>query len=459
MPQWVGLLAVLAPLLASAQVPSIAAQRAKLPNGLDLVVVEDHRLPVASVQLWVKAGSARASAAQPELAALAGRLLWAGSGGRSGARSLPPAVAVGGESNCWTTADVTVFADEVMAPALEVALRAQGERVRARGLDDRMSAQARLDVERLRSVGRGQEPWSAARESLFALSFQSHPYRWPTLGWANAEVGAQLEDVRAFIRRHYLPNNATLVVVGDVTLAAVKGLAARHLGAWKRGPLSDAAPAPEPAQQGPRRTVLRAAAAGSALLCGVRAPAYADADRPPLQILTRILAQNRDSRLHRALVDERTLAYLVQGELVPLAQPGLLYIGVAVRPGQSAAAAEKVLLAEMDRLCVSPVTAAELDRARRQLEAEYVFSLESVGSLASRLGEATVLGGDPELVNREPMALRAVDAAAVQRVAQRYLVEDRRALVQLLPTAPSSAPTALRPVPAERWLREEFGDE
>ena len=269
--------------------------------------------------------------------------------------------------------------------------------------------------------------------------------------------------MRAFVRHLLLPNNATLVVVGDVTLAAVKAAAQRQLGPWKKGPLTDPAPAAEPEQTGMRRAVVRAEAESAALLCGVRVPGFADPDLPALRVATRILAQNQDSRLHRALVDDAKLAYLVQGDLVRLAQSGMLYIGVAVPSGVALSAAEPLLAAELTRLATAPVSATELARAIHQLEAEYVFSLERVGSLASRLGEATVLGGDPELINREVPALRAVDAAAVQRVARRYLAEDRRTLVQLLPTAAASAPTtapaALRPTDADRWLREEFSDE
>jgi len=148
---------------------------------------------------------------------------------------------------------------------------------------------------------------------------------------------------------------------------------------------------------------------------------------------------------------------------VRLAQPGLLYVGVALASSQQLPTAEKRVADELDRLASSPVSAAELGRAQHQLEAEFVFSLERVGSLASRLGEAAVLGGDPELINRELPALRAVDAAAVQRVARRYLAEDRRTLVQLLPPAatraPATAPATARPADADRWLREEFSDE
>lgn len=458
-----GLLSLLLPTLALAQQPAVPVQRVALANGLDIVVVEDHRLPVVSVQLWIKAGSARAPAAQPTLAALTERLLWSGARARPGERLVPPAISVGGETNAWTTPDAVVFHDEVAADGFEVALRAQGERVRAAAINDKTLAQAQLELQRLRSERLGDEPWSPALLSLFATSYQSHPYRWPTFGWPASDPAVRLDDVRAFVRRTLLPNNATLVVVGDVTLAAVKAAAQRQLGPWRKGPLPDPVPAAEPEQTGARRAVVRAEAESAALLCGVQVPGYADPDLPALRVATRLLAQNQDSRLHRALVNDARLAYLVQGELVRLAQSGLLYIGVAVPSAAALNAAEPLLAAELTRLATTPVSASELGRAIHQLEAEYVFSLERVGSLASRLGEATVLGGNPELVNREVPALRAVDAAAVQRVVRRYLAEDRRTLVQLLPltatSAPAAAPVTSRPPDTDRWLREEFSDE
>ena len=154
----VGLLSLLTPALALAQLPAIAVQRVALPNGLDVVVVEDHRLPVISVQLWSKAGSALAPATQPTLAALTERLLWSGARARPGERPLPPAIAVGGETSAWTTPDVVVFHDEVATDGLEVALRAQGERVRAAALNDKALVLAQLELRRLRSERLGDEP-------------------------------------------------------------------------------------------------------------------------------------------------------------------------------------------------------------------------------------------------------------------------------------------------------------
>jgi zinc protease len=274
-----------------------------------------------------------------------------------------------------------------------------------------------------------------ANEILYKTAFTRHPYHWPTIGWMTDIENFTPDDCVSFYETFYAPNNATIVIVGDVREADVLERIRDAYGPIDPGALPDEDTRPEPPQLEAREVVMKKPTASEKLLLGYRGPALGDADHVALSVLNEVLFGGRASRLYRELVTKREICTEVRGWVSTFRDPGLYEMYFTARPGIAGDDVLAVVAGELARARDEVITEAELTRAKARLELGLVQSLETTSGKAEQIGFYDTVLGDPAAAFRRLEAYRRVTAGEIRTAARRYLVDDARTLVRVLPEA------------------------
>jgi zinc protease len=282
----------------------------------------------------------------------------------------------------------------------------------------------------------------SANEVLYQNAFRRHPYHWPTIGWREDIASFTTEDCRAFYRTYYAPNNAVIVIAGDVDEREALRLVQRHYGALRPAVLPEEPRVIEPPQRAERRVTIRRPTPTDKLQIGYRAPAFGDFDHAVLVVLNEVLFGGRSSRLYRALVSEGELAAEVRGSVAPFRDPGLYEVWVSAREGHDAEALERVLDAELARVRASGITAAELEKAKNRLELAFLQGMETASGKAEQIGFYAAVLRDPGRVFARLEDYRRVTRDDVRRVAGAVLDPRRRTVVVVRPDGSAPAEDA-----------------
>jgi zinc protease len=441
-------LALLAAALPARAAPARQLVEWKLDNGLAVVYLGVHRAPLVSVQVFYHVGSKDDPKGLRGLAHMFERLFF------KGTRFVPPDQqarmigALGGKLDAQSQEDYTAFVDTVPRADLDFAVRLEADRMRNLVVrKEVVDAERRVAKNELRARLDGS-PVARGSERFRRTAYTVHPYAgWP-LGQAEDLDRIQPADVQRFYDTYYRPNNAVLVVVGDVSEDEVRVAATRWFGPLERGaepPRPSAALVEPPQTQEHRETV-----GGSPLglvMTGYHIPAARSDDLPILQVLWNIVAAGDGARLPVRITRKDASGVYAGGQLLVTEEPGLFVVyGVFTSP-EAAAKVDDGLADELGRLAREPVGDAELIRARNQLAAGAVFGGESVEATAAQLGASKILTGDAKRWLVSPERYQAVTAADVQRVAKQVLVPENRTVIVMPPTPPQ-APAATPATPA-----------
>jgi zinc protease len=344
----------------------------------------------------------------------------------------------GGTWNGYTWIDQTTYMETATTDALDRMLFIESERM-ASCLYHPDDCESERTVIISELQGGENDPDQLLDQELTAMAFKAHPYRHPTIGWLSDLQSMDRSDLYGYYRQHYIPNNATLVVVGDVDPDDVLRRVARHFGPIRPGPQVSRMRTVEPEQTGERRLTIRKEGTTSYVKVGYHAPASTDRDFFPLLVLDAILTgakginlwssfrvppPQRSARLYRALV-ERGLASSVAGSLMPTEQPFLYTLSATVNDGTAPAAVESALLEDLDRLERDPVTPAELSKAQAQLKARLVFDGDSVTNIAHQLGYFETIGS-LDTFTSAPARIAAVTLDEIAGAARRILAPANR---------------------------------
>jgi zinc protease len=406
---------------------------AVLDNGLRVLVQEMHTAPLASVWCWYRVGS------KDEPSGQTGVSHWVEHMNFKGTTNIPREKVkgiieqFGGYWNGYTWIDQTTYTETAIADALDRMLFIEAERM-ANCLYDPADCESERTVIISELQGGENDPDTLLDQELTAAAFKTHPYRHPTIGWLADLQTMTREDLHAHYRRFYVPNNATLVIVGDVDTAEAVAAAARHFGGIAPGEVTRRPATREPEQLGERRVTLQREGTTAYLKLGYHAPAIGDPDFFPMLVLDAALTgakginlwasfrtppPQRSARLYRALVNAG-LASSVAGGLVPTAEPFLYTVSCTATADTPLARVEEAALAEIDAVRRHGITAAERDKAIRQLRACLVFENDSVTNLAHQLGYFETIGGWRILQTIhdriEAVTIDAVAAAAAERL-------------------------------------------
>ncbi len=418
------------------QVPfgeSLLLTRYRLGNGLTVLVLVDASAPVISYQTWFKVGSRNEHEGKTGLAHLFEHLMFNETEHLAAGEFDRQLESAGGETNAATWVDWTYFYENVPRDSLPLVARLEADRMSHLVLRDPQVSSEKDVVINERAMRVDDDVEGSANEELYKLAFRTHPYHWPTIGWRQDIEGFTTADCRAFYRTYYAPNNATIVLAGDVDEEAALRVIRENYGRLRPARLPEEAPVAEPAQRAERRLTMRRPTPTEKLQLGYRAPAFGEYDHAVLTILNEILLGGRSSRLYRALVSEGELAAETRGAVAPFRDAGLYEIWVSMREGHESVEALAVIEAESARLRDELVSDAELDKAKNRLELGFLQGMETASGKAEQIGFYETVLGDPARVFGRLEEVRRVTAADVQRVARRVLEARRRTTVIVLP--------------------------
>jgi zinc protease len=435
-------------------VPSIPYQQFKLPNGLHVILSEDHTAPLVGVEVLYDVGSKDEKPGRTGFAHLFEHLMFQGTVNLPKGESDRLIEAAGGSSNGSTSTDRTQYWEQVPANALEQMLFIQAERM---GFLLPTLDQAKLDNQR--EVVRNERrenyemkpygtAWKVLLENLWNPEF---PYHWQTIGSHEDLQAASLLDVREFFQRWYGPGNASLAVVGDIDPVKTRALVEKYFGGIPRAdPPSRATPLPVPLS-GEKRVSIEDQVQLPRLYLAWQTPReYADGDAA-LEVLGDVLATGKSSRLTRRLVMEERIAQSVMAGNQSQALAGMFMVVATPKPGVKIAQIQKVVDEEIARIARDGPTTEELQRAKNRIESQVIFGLEPVGGFggrASHLNSYYWETGDPGFLGKDLERFRSLTADDVRAAAARYLATDRRVALTVVPKALDIRPPAPPAAPA-----------
>ena len=434
-------LVVIAAILAAGRpVPAAEPPRAAdavvavtLDNGLRVLLLEDHRSPIVTVQTWYRVGSRNEARGATGIAHFLEHLMFRGTARYGPGEFARLVERNGGQDNAFTSQDVTSYYVNLAADRLDLVLDLEADRMHNLLLDAKIIASEREVVIEERRTRTEDDPGGALGEEVSAIAFRAHPYGQPIIGWPTDLTRITPEEIRTFYRTYYVPNNALLVMVGDFKASEVLAKVRAKFGALPRGAEPPPVLAVEPPQSSERRLTVRRPAELPIVYLGYPVPNQKSPDAAALELLSVILSGGRTSRLYRDLVHERQLALEAGGDYSYFSlDPNLFWFWATPLPGQTAETLEKELLGHMERLKREPVSDLELTRAKNQIESAFVFQEDSIHRRASLLARFELIGG---YARRDDYlaSIRAVSAADLQRVAAAYFQDDRKNVGILLP--------------------------
>jgi zinc protease len=434
--RWASVLVIsLLPLPAGA----MEAKTYTLPNGLKVILVEEHKAPVVTSQVWYRVGSRYEVPGWTGLSHLLEHMMFKGTP-RYGKGEFSRIVAKnGGNENAFTGRDYTAYFENLSSDRIGLSLDLESDRMVNLLMDPKEFNLERNVVKEERRLRTEDDPKSYLIEQMYAVAFLTHPYRHPVIGWMEDIDRLTPEDAQRHYRTYYKPNNATLVVVGDIEPKALLAQIKEYFEKIPRGPDPPPPISYEPDQKGERRIVVKREAQLPFVFLGYHVPNYRDPDAYPLKVLATILSAGKSSRLYRSLVYEKKIALDTGGEYDALtSDPELFYFYGMTQPGQTLEALEKSLYEVIEKLKVQPVSDRELQKAKNQLEAEFIFGQDSNFYQAMQIGTVESIGAGVGYLESYVDQIRKVTAQDVIRVAKKYLDEDNRTVGILNPLKPEA---------------------
>jgi zinc protease len=419
---------------AAVRPPRLNYTMTTLANGLQVVFLEDHSTPIVHAEVWYHVGSKNERPGRTGFAHLFEHMMFKGSKNVEPEGHPSWISSVGGQSNAYTNEDSTVFWQTFPAQYLPLVLWLEADRMASLRIDEKVFQTEREVVKEERRMRVENQPYGRLNEIVYDQAFSVHPYKHPTIGSMKDLEAASIEDVRDFFRTYYVPNNATLVLVGDFDTKEATALVQQYLG---RIPKS-ARPVPRDIPQEPPQTKERRVRLDENWPLPVVVVAYhitfdGNPDSYPLHIASKVLSDGESSRIYRKLVYETQLALAAFGGGNIIEDPNLFFAVAIVQPGQKPEDAINALIAELDKLRTQPISDAELQQAKNQWTRDYILSRESNKEKASQLGHAVVIHNDVKTADGEFDIFMNTTAADVQRVAQTYFKPENRLVLTIMP--------------------------
>ena len=401
-----------------------------LPNGLKVLTKEVHAVPVVTFNVWYKVGSRNEQLGKTGLSHLLEHMQFKGTRSLKKGEIDKLIQSNGGLSNAATWKDFTYYYETLSSDKLELAMRIESDRMVNSLLDPKEFA-SEMTVVRSELEGDEGDPDSLIYYELYSNAFKAHPYQWPTIGWVHDVETVSRDDLYAYYKEFYQPNNATVVIVGDFDTDKALALVDRYFGRIKMGPEPPKVTALEPQQFGERRAVVTKAGNAYRVMMGFHVPAIGHQDGYPLDVLEIVLSSGMSSRLYKGLVDKQ-LATDAWASNTVSRDPDLFLLGATARNGVKIEDVEAALLAEAERIKDHGITDEELQKAVNQVEASFVYANESVAGQARRLGNFETIYSWRFLDEYLPN-VRKVSRDDVARMARKYLTEDNRTVVTFVP--------------------------
>ena len=416
-----------------------AIQEFKLDNGLKLIVQEDHRSPVVVSQVWYRAGSLDEVNGKTGVAHVLEHMMFKGTKQVKAGQFSRLIAAAGGKENAFTSTDYTCYFQQLEKSHLPLSFKLEADRMANLQLTDEEFAKEIKVVMEERRWRTDDKPQSKVNEAFQGAVYRAHPYSRPVIGFMNDLENMTAADAREWYSNWYAPNNATLVVVGDVKAEEVYKLAKQHFGKLKPKVLPVRKPQVEPEQIGERRVVVKAPAKLPYLLMGYHVPALTnpETDWEPyaLEVLAGVLSGNPAARLNQRLVRESKLAIDASAgyDLMSRGRQSVFAMDATPSEGKTVADVEAALIEQIENIKKSGVTTEELERVKAGVIAADVYQRDSMFYQGMQIGTIETIGFSWKILEDYPKKLRAVTPEQVQAVAKKYLLKDNLTIATLDP--------------------------
>jgi zinc protease len=410
----------------------------QLENGMKVIIKQDKRAPIVVSQVWYKVGSSYEYSGLTGISHVLEHMMFKGTKRHPPGEFSRIVAANGGDENAFTGRDYTAYYQTMASDRLEVSFELEADRMRnLLLLKEEFSKEVEV-VKEERRMRTEDSPQALAYELFLSGAYQSSPYRIPVIGWMVDLEHLQVEDLQLWYRKWYAPNNATLVVVGDVVPKQVIALAKQHFGPLKPERIPQVKPRIEPDQRGIKRLTLKTPARQPYLVLGYKTPVIlmADHDWEPyaLEMLAYILDGGASARLANNLIRGSEVVVSVDTGYNAFSRlPGMLVIDAVPKPGVSLDRVEKAIRQEIDRFSTQQVRPDEMERVRNQIIAAKVYQRDSVFYQAMLMGQLETVGLDWRLADEYVDHLKGVTAEQIQQVARKYLTEDNLTVTVLEP--------------------------
>ncbi|MEN3367232.1 MAG: zinc protease [Burkholderiales bacterium] len=414
------------------------AQEFMLKNGMKVIVKEDHRAPTAAHMIWYKIGSIDEQNGTTGVAHVLEHLMFKATGKLKSGDFSRRVAALGGRENAFTSKDYTAYFQQIEKSRLEKVMELEADRMaNLRFNQDEFAKEIRVVMEE-RRWRTDDQPTGLLYESLNATAFAAHPYHHPIIGWMSDLQHMTLQDTKTWYERWYAPNNATMVVSGDVDATQVHALAEKHFGKIPAKRLPARKPQDEPQQRGVRRVSVKAPAENPYVALAFKVPTLRDVEKDQdvyaLEVLAAVLDGYDNARLNAKLVRTDRVANSVGAGYTSIARGPVLFLldGTPVR-GTTTEQLEQLLRAEVERVAKEGVSEAELQRVKTQLIAGQIYKRDSVFGQAMEIGVIEMTGISHTNIDRIIEKLKTVTAQQVQEVAQKYFGDDALTVATLIP--------------------------
>ncbi len=430
------------------------AQEFMLENGMKIIVKEDHRAPTAAHMVWYRIGSMDEQNGATGVAHALEHMMFKGTTTLKPGEFSSRVAALGGRENAFTSKDYTGYYQQIEKSRLESVMALEADRMANLVFDkDEFSREIKVVMEE-RRLRTDDQARGKLYEALNAAAFVAHPYHHPIVGWMDDLQNMTVEDAKAWHDRFYAPNNATMVVTGDVDAQKVRALAEKYFGkiAPKRIPVTK--PQVEPVQQGVRRITVKAPAENAYVALAFKAPTLRDVEKDDdvhaLDVLSAVLDGFDNARLPARLVRTERVANSVGASYSSNARgPVLFVLDGTPAAGTTTVQLEALLRAEVQRIAQDGVTEEELKRVKNQLIAGQIYKRDSVFGQAMEIGVMEMTGVSHKLIDRIIEKLGQVSARQVQAVAAKYFNDDQLTVATLVPLPledkkPAPPPAGLR---------------
>lgn len=405
----------------------------KLSNGLRVVMVEDHTVPIVSYQTWYRVGSVDESPGITGISHLFEHMMFKGTPKYGPKQFFEQLEAKGADVNAFTTRDYTVYHETFVPTLLEKVIDMESDRMANLKLDGEVLNTERLVVFEERKMRTDNSPDGRMQEALWGLAYQEHPYHWPVVGYPQDLASITVEQIQEYFKTHYQPGNAAIVVVGDIQPDKTFELIQKYYGPIAGRPQPERKITPEPPQEEEHRLVIHDGVASERFSQAYHITSANDDDSYALDVLANILFAGTTSRAYRALVEEKDIALGVGGSAFTPSYPGLFIISGTMKNGVPASQAETALDRVIAEIQEKGVTAQEIEVAVKQLTVQLVDSVRTPHGLATLIGTVQTVFGDPHRFKDDLAKYFRVSASDVKRVAQKYLVPNNRSVVTLVP--------------------------
>jgi zinc protease len=407
-----------------------------LPNGLKVILLENHKAPVITFQIWYRVGSRNETHGKTGLSHLLEHMMFKGTetvGPKEFSRIIREN---GGRYNAFTSQDFTAYFENLSADRIQVALDLESDRMQNLILREDAFLTERNVVMEERRLRTEDNPKAYLMEQLGAAAFQLQPYRWPIIGWMEDLSRLSPKNAEAYYRTYYNPANAFIVVVGDFEKEDLLPRIERAFGSAPKGVAPDQERPIDPPQSGERRIIVKREARLPYLIKAFHVPNLREPDSYVLEVIATLLSGGKSSRLYHTLVREKRLALDIEADHSLLSRdPNLFLVAAEPLPGRDVLEVEKALDQELARLHKEQVTEYELKKAKNQLEASYIFGQDSIFYQAMLLARHEIALGW-RAIDDYIQSIRKVTAEDIKRVASRYLVQDNQTVATLIPLPP-----------------------